>query len=418
MLPPRRRCKLWRRGCHGRRLTTPFGLALALAVPLTAQEGAGGVHVHGFTSVGYALSVDNEYPAEDSTDGTTELWEFALNATWQPADAWRFGAQVFARDFGIYDNGRVQLDWMFAEYRDRDAIWGQVGRVKIPIGLYNEELDVDAARVPAFLPAAVYPRQLRDVFIAIDGARVGGFVDFDGAGAIEYAVYGGVKHIDEESGTATSLSGIGGAGGAGGLGDDLEIEPSPVTGAMLHWHTPLQGLGLRVSAVSLYDFEVDGRQPGPIAGSTVTSTLEVDEYPLVVISAEYETGDWLFAGEYARYFADGTVTSRIDLPVPDQERDFEDDTEGWYLSATWSGFDRLALYAALDWQTDDPGDYGDAGNTHKAVTVAARYDLRDNWLVKGEVSRIDGHALVISGPDGDPPEDDWWFFALKTTVDF
>lgn len=252
----------------------------------------------------------------------------------------------------------------------------------------------------------------------MDGAKVAGFIDVGAGGSLEYAAYGGWKQIDEDSGTADALRGIGSATASSGLGDDLEIERAVAYGAMLHWHTPLQGLGLRVSGATLRDFEATGRQPGPIPGSTVTSVLEVDSYPLLVLSAEYEVGAWLLAAEYGRYFADGSVTSTIDLPFPPEERDFTDDHEGWYVSATWHARPRLDLYAAIDVQTDDPGDYSTPEAIHRAYVLAARYSLRENWLIKAEFNLVEGTNLVRSGEGGGEPEDDWWLVAFKTTVDF
>lgn len=369
------------------------------------------VEVHGFTSLGYLVTTGNEYIASDSTDGTTEFWEFGLKAAWRPGDHWRIGGQIFARDYGDYDNGRIQLDWLSVAYRDRDWIGVEVGRVKTPFGLYNEELDVDAARVPVFLPEAIYPAQQRDLFVANDGAKVTGYVEAGSAGAFEYALYGGVNQPDDDGSGVASL-------GAFGLGDELEAEYLTALGTMVHWHTPLEGLGLRLTLSSIFDWEVTGRGDGPFPGTELTNELTIDRYPVVVLSAEYRREDWVFAAEYTQQRGEGEVLTTIEPFGTRIRTDFEDENEGFYLSATWQGIDRLDLYAAVMAQTKDIGDYSDPAESSIALALAARYDLRDNWLIKLEIDRYDGYLDVIAGEDGGAPEEDWWLVAFKTTVDF
>lgn len=366
------------------------------------------VEVHGFTSLGYLLTDGNEYAVDDSSDGTTEFWEFAVNASWQPADAWRLAGQVFARDYGRYDNGRVQLDWLFAEYRDRDAIGVQMGRVKQIVGLYGDALDVDSARVPVLLPNSVYPRILRDTLLAIDGAKVSGFLHLGGAGSLEYAAWGGNKTTDIESSTGRTVRDL--------VGEDAEIDDSLGAGAMLHWNTPVDGLGLRLSGSVLGDFEIRGRDDTGFPA--IDTTLEIDHYPVVTVSAIYEREDWTFAAEIQRYFARGDVTATADGFGVVLEDEYKIDTAGGYLSATWHARDRLQLYAALDLVMDRPGSTSDPEDYQLAYVLAGRYDLTDHWLIKAEVNRIDGYLWALEGEDGGDFEDDWWLVALKTTVDF
>jgi hypothetical protein len=54
----------------------------------------------------------------------------------------------------------------------------------------------------------------------------------------------------------------------------------------------------------------------------------------------------------------------------------------------------------------------------RAWTVAARYDILDNWLVKAEWDFVQGTQEIFSMENPAGITRDWQIFALKTTVDF
>ena len=119
-----------------------------------------------------------------------------------------------------------------------------------------------------------------------------------------------------------------------------------------------------------------------------------------------------------RVFSQGEVViTAVGVGVVDR-RDFRDDDHGWYLSATWHQIQDLELYAAIDLSYNRLGGHDEPDEHQYAYTAAARYNVLENWLVKGEVSYLDGYGNVRSGEDGGEPEEHWWMLALKTTVDF
>jgi hypothetical protein len=146
-------------------------LPFALGLPMMAVELQLAPEVHSFVSFGYLQTTGNNWLG-NSRSGTGEFWEAAANAQVTPWPQTRLAGQLFARDFQRYDNGRVQVDWLFAEWRPKDLIGVQVGRVKIPLGLYNEVRDVDVARATIFLPASIYALRTRDINNSTDGAKI------------------------------------------------------------------------------------------------------------------------------------------------------------------------------------------------------------------------------------------------------
>ena len=357
------------------------------------------LETHGFASFGYLRTWGNNWLADDTTNGSSEFHEAALNVLARPVDRLRLGAQLFTRDLGRYDNGRVSLDWAYADYRAADWIGVQVGRVKYPLGLFNEELDVDAARTPIFLAPAVYALRTRDLFISTDGAKVYGLVGAGPLGRFEYSLFGGDTQYSNQGGLAGYLSDV-------GVGNRIDsISGKWIAGGMLHWHTPLRGLGLRVSLVDLHHFTVMGETSG------VTLETTSDNYYFGVASAIYETGPLTFAAEYAR--ARGRLDTHVGgVLVNSTVNNFEDA----YVSATWHVRPRLDLYLAGEATVADANDR--SGSHAYAVVLAAALTPIDHWSIKIEGRQVEGALGIQASDNPGGISKHWQVLALKTTVDF
>jgi hypothetical protein len=381
---------------------------LLLAAPLSAGDA---VEVHSFVSVGgYRTWGDNWLSASDR-DGSAELWEFALNASatpfpaTAPLDRLRLNAQVFARDLGVYDNGKLQLDLANADYRFCDLLGLQVGRVRLPIGLYNEILDIDTARVPIFLPVAVYALRSRDLYLSTDGAKLYGYLGTGGDSGCEYAVYAGDKHFDRNAGFAAYFSDL-------GYGPEIEdIDADLLAGAMLHWHTPIPGLGLRLSGGYLRNLDVVGFDPA--TGLRIAS--HTDRYAQLIGSLEYQRGRLTVAAEYERLNGHSRLTESAGGVVIGSS-DVPDQSSGAYLSATWSATPGVDLYGALE------GAWSDSTRERmppkRALVGAVRWDPIEHLLIKAEVQFVRGSAGLSPTLNPDGMGEHWWMAALKTTVDF
>ncbi len=140
-----------------------------LALPAAARaedapdsSGPLGIEIHGFVSRGFIKTTSNNYLAEDSTKGSFEFSEVGINFSKQLTDRMRVGMQLFTHDLGPLGNYRTRFDWFYLDYRFWDFLGVRAGRTKLPFGLYNENNDIDAARVPVLLPQSVYPVSNRD----------------------------------------------------------------------------------------------------------------------------------------------------------------------------------------------------------------------------------------------------------------
>jgi hypothetical protein len=376
----------------------------APAAPAAAEEGLVErlkLETHGFASFGWLRTWGNNWLDDDTREGSSEFHEAALNVLARPLERLRLGAQLFTRDLGRYDNGRVSLDWAYADYRAADWLGIQAGRIKYPVGLYNEVLDVDAARTPVFLAPPIYALRSRDLFISTDGLKLYGLTGLGGLGALEYAAFAGDTPYSNQAGTATYFADL-------GLGDRIiSVDADWIAGGMLHWHTPLPGLALRVTLADLHGFRVLGDS---LAFGAVLDTRASD-YFYGVASLLYESERVTLAAEYSRIRGHidtsiaGTVVSSVD-----------DNTEGAYLSATWHAHPRFDVYAAGEATFADAHDR-DGAHSY-ALVLALACNPINHWSLKLEGRQVEGTLGIQPSDNPGGVSKHWQVLALKTTVDF
>jgi hypothetical protein len=355
------------------------------------------LETHGFVSFGYIQSAHNNWLGP-TTDGTSEFWEAAANVIARPMDRLRVGAQLFARDLVDYDNGKVTVDWAYADYRFDDAIGVQVGRFKLPLGLYNESLDVDAARTEIFLPPSVYDLQSRDFQVSTDGAKIYGMIDMSGGGLLEYATYAGAKPYDLDAGYASYVAKI--------IGVDrlTRLDLNYLAGAMLHWSTPIDGFAVRLSGAHLNGVVIEASTP---SGGVQFHA----EFYLGYFSLLYELPQVTLATEYRLVYGRGDVELG-GIPMPS----LVDNTEGAYVSATWHASSWWETYAAIE------GSWADAQHRAEKYAYTGVLALNvmplPNWSMKAEIRGVRGVMGISPADNPDGISDQWAVFALKTTVDF
>lgn len=362
------------------------------------------LETHGFVSFGYLKSWGNNWLGE-TLDGTDEFWEAAGNVIARPMDHLRLGAQLFVRDLGTSGNGQVELDWAYADWRFSDAIGVQVGRVKMPFGLYAESLDVDAGRSSVFLPI-MYPNRAREILLSTDGGKLYGKIgDFD------WVVYGGQRQLQEDGDFATYFA------YRSGLSEVDSIEADFTIGAMLHWYTPIDGLASRLSFAWLDDLSLTGTMPLTAPpGNSAAVALDIPYWYAGMFSLMYEIGDLTFCSEYQRYYANNTLTI---TPVigPAQRIDQPQRADSAYVSCTWQARSWLSLYGSIEGAWTDPTDrHGD--QYLQAAVGAINLQPTDHWSLKVEFRYNHGTFGVDDQLNPDGITDDWQVLAFKTTVDF
>lgn len=363
--------------------------------------------MHGFVSQGFIKSTDNNYLV-DSKRGSFEFAEVGVNFTKSFTDQLRVGMQLFTRDLGPIGNYTPQFDWFYLDYRFWDWLGLRAGRTKLPFGLYNETNDIDSARVPVLLPQSVYPITSRDYLLAQTGAELYGRVPLEGAGNLEYRLYGGTIYFDTSASPTVTKTTV-----------------PYLVGGRLMWQTPLDGLQAGGSLQALR-LDFDYQPPAAlITGLQMAGQLPADfrgplkvELPalLAVGSVEYQMGDLLIAAEYSRW------RTKIESPIQALVPNADTVSERGYLMASYHVVPWLwpGLYYAMHFKDVDHREGRDAYQHDVAATL--RFDLTDHWLLKLEGHYMHGTAALSSAQnDNRSPKalpTDWGLLLLKTTAYF
>jgi hypothetical protein len=325
----------------------PLALALALAMGAGAAQ-AVEVSASGFATLGWAQS-DSPYRYQRfiSDDGGFErdtLLAGQLDLRFTPA--WSATLQVkLAADTDSDSHWRLQPTWAFVGWRPNDDWLLRAGKMRVPLYLYSESLDVGATQVLARLPHEVYSIAPANEFV---GAYASRYVTF---GKQEWSLdaYGGQTGIYNR---AWSRDGLPPARSAGATFDEFEVK---VVGAVatlrgedstyrvgLHAtdtrRTDGQPFAVRFPRVDLGPglsyYRVAQALPGPPLQTT-------DSVGNVVFTAGAERSlghGWRLWGEYVRVSQRGT--------------DLGSDSHAGYLAASRS-VGAFTPYAVLGYQRSD-----------------------------------------------------------------
>jgi hypothetical protein len=132
--------------------------------------------IHGFLTQDAIHTSDNNFYGESNDQVSFGLTEIGLNLFYQPLQNLSFSFQGLYRRAGEVDTGSVELDYGFADVTLHNYQQGRfgvrLGRVKNPLGLYNETRDVAFTRPSIILPQGIYYDRNRSLFISLDGAQI------------------------------------------------------------------------------------------------------------------------------------------------------------------------------------------------------------------------------------------------------
>lgn len=379
------------------------------------------LQIHGFAAQGFLLSTKNKYMSPDSKDGSFEFNEFGINFGKNLTDDLRVGIQLFARDLGTFGNDTVTVDWAYGDYRFRPWLGVRVGKIKLPIGLYNETRDMDAARTGVFLPQAVYFEMTRESLLATQGVSLYGRIPLGRLGAIPYQLLAGSTSFPAGGSFEALLN----ASSGGAMGIKPTSNARNLT-ASVEWETPLRGLRLAFSEFYTHWDQAGTTQvdiPTPTGqvipkGSKVNTDMK--RLNIETYSAEFIWRDLTVAAEYTRRrikMASAMETapgSGIYAENPDQKNS----DDGFYVSAAYRFAPWLevgsyygAMYANADGHsTEKPSSY------IKDIDLSLRFDVFGSWILKLEAHKMYGTMGLVYQTVG--AEKDWWFFASKASFSF
>lgn len=363
----------------------------------------------GFVSQGYLQSSANDYIGETS-EGTFDFREYAANVSWA-SGKWRIGAQAFGQKLGAYGEDKIKLDWAMVDYQAAQWIGVRAGRVKLPRGLYNESLDVDAVRPFVLLPQSVYDNRLRDFTAAFNGAMLYGNVGLKQAGSLDYRVFYGKMPLSTSSGASDYFN-------TDAPFPNLAIGIKSALGGSVFWTTPITGLRAGYSFSRFNDFSTT--RYVPFRGAFTDK--DAPQYDRHLGSVEYTTGSWVFALE------GGVENPDYEVHFPNQPpyATLFVKNKYYYLSAarrinkwlelgayySYSEFEQTAIGSPVVIPPTGQGDYA----------LSARFDAGDHLIFKIEGHYMDGSGKIFDLPSHPQPQasldQSWTMIAVKATYLF
>jgi hypothetical protein len=310
----------------------------------------------------------------------------------------------------MYD-GTPSLDYGLIDLTlnetDTRLLGVRLGRLKNPLGLYNETRDVPFTRPSIFLPQSVYFDKARNLLLSTDGLMF--YSEFmTGHGHYSLTLGGGQAVTDQ------NLEWIFlGADGPGKLG------PQGISWIGSLWYTtPEERLRLGVSGVSTTLSYRPGGWEDPLGAGQTSFTY-------LILSAQYNTEHWTLSSEYARlpmhYRNYGPNMPYTNL-----------DGDGYYLQAAYRLRPELELLLRYeegftDRHTRDGQSLSDQTGGYiprfdfysHAWTAGLTWNVNRYLMLRAQYSRNNG-TYTLSVRENDPAGlvKDWDLFAIQVAVRF
>jgi hypothetical protein len=386
------------------------------------------LQIHGFASQGWLKSTDNNvFGQSSSSSGSFDFREIGLNASMRPLSNLQFSVQGLSRTAGEGSPGNIRLDYGFIDYtfsnQENSQFGIRLGRMKNPLGFYNDTRDVPFTRPSILLPQSIYFDRTRKLAIAADGAHLYGEYRSD---------YGDLSF---QAGVVRPL-----------------VQGAEAEAAVFNGYQPPGHLTPNMSYVGRVNYELDGGRvrfgisatqlnmgysPSPQGLSAVPPEVfqagSVHFIPLV-FSAQYNAERWSLTSEYAIRFLEyknfGRALGNLDFAG-----------ESYYFQGVyrftpeWEGIIRYdALFTDGDdhsgktWAANDAIQMAKRGlpgrpahsRFAKDITVGLRWNITPQFMLRAEYHHVNGTGWLstLDNPNPYATVQQWDLFSILGSYRF
>ncbi|WP_136550389.1 hypothetical protein [Hydrocarboniclastica marina] len=380
---------------------------IACAAPLHADDFSPSWRWNAFASQGAIHTSDNNFFGRSDDSVSTEFRELGLLLGAEPLQDLQLSAQFLSREAGEVDETDFQVDYAFATYdfyAGVDALFGiKAGRIRAPVGFYNETRDVAHTRPSILLPQSVYPERLRDLTFSRDGVQLFGSYQF-GLSSLNLDLSYAELNISGDD--YPELVGI------DSLPGEVETPYAPMARLIYDWDLGRARLG-----VTYADFSATYK---PIPGQELDISFDY-----WVLSAEYNAARWSLIAEYSTFDSNlediGNLNALLGGSMPMDPAALEgygglsgyDSADlaelgalaggnlrystkgfGYYIQGVyritpaWDAFLRWDVTYSDEEDRDNPFLYT------KDVTTGVGWRLDSNWLMRAEWHVIEGNSIL------------------------
>jgi hypothetical protein len=377
--------------------------------------------VHGFVSQGYAHSSGQDFLLKDSGDGGSfELFEGAINLSNAFTPNVHASLQVLSRDLGEEGNHQLELDFGYVDYRVAPEFGLRVGKVRLPLGLYNEYRDIDAARNTVFLNQSLYAEDFRGFLNAYQGGGAYGSLESSKWSwlNLEYDLFGGTMSIPDDFFLHTNYR-------VDLNSPNFEVKPEHFYGMRLFWNAPWDGLRLGYTyAILDSDISLDA------AGLPAHEKALDFDASQSVFSLQWQRGDWTVSAEKMSFLVKGEMSSEyrahlssfgaatlaggqmfIDQAFTALNRDME----AWYVQLEMDTVHNIYPFISYGEYHEDKESKTKL-NVRKDITIGFRYDFNEWLYAKIENHFMDGRGSLNNF--NSTGKDHWNFFVARFALSF
>ena len=355
------------------------------------------VQLHGFASQAVINTSANNWFGE-SAQTSFDFTEIGLNGSLRAHRRLLLSSQVLSRRAGEMDDGTPSLDYALADWTlltSPDYRLGlRLGRIKNPLGVYNETRDVPFTRPGIFLPQVVYFDKVRNLVLSTDGIMAYGEI-FTPYGSLSLQLMGGRSLFDENVEWAYLNRNMPG-----------QLEPKRVSGIAALWYaTPAERLRVGLSGATL--------------------TMQLQDNPLTsgdidvlygIASLQYNAENWSLAAEYAR---EPLAWRDFGPALPD----FNTVGEGYYVQGIYRLTPQWQFLARYEAGFGNPGRrsnlFPENADASRIITLGSRWDVTPQWMLRLEYQRHQG-AFIVSYRENDQDSlvEHWHLFAALAAFRF
>ncbi len=370
------------------------------------------IHFHGFISQAIFHSYGNNIWGQSKDSLSADLTEMGLNVYYQYSRDLSFAAQGLYRRAGELtgSEGEASLDYALVNYtvfRNTDTRIGiMAGKIKNPIGIYNQTRDVSFTHPMIFLPFAYFEKS-RNILLSMTGGQV--YAEHNTAwGDLSFSLNYGLS-LDKN----LALLAV--------------IQRNPATTGEF---SPKYSFGTRfkydfnkqyIFALSYYEIDLDYESEidNPFTGLN----FSIQEFWL---SLQYNAEKYSLTAEYKLGWSQ-LLGAKSAIP------DTKNFSEFWYVQAEYRLLDNLAATLRYDQAVADV--YDRTGNKiqnasggffpahfmyNQDISIGLRWDINHDWMLKGEYHHLHGASdvSVFDNPNLNEIATDWGFYAMQISFSF
>jgi hypothetical protein len=392
------------------------------------------INIHGSLSQSFLKTTKNDFLFSGTNKGSFEFTEAVLNTSKAVSNKLLIGAQLLSRNFGDEGNFKTALDWGYGDYQFNSKIGLRAGKVRLPLGFYNEYRDIDSAQTEIFRQQGPYYEPMRAFLLSYSGFGVYGNVFSNSKlGNVDYHLYYGTLDIPSDFSLLRFVN--------AGLNTTGGLDTERIFGGQILWNTPAEGLRFGYSFLD-YKGAFDTTSPALIFSQALTN-FSVQEGLLFdaqqnIVGVEYQNGPWTFSAEHQLFLLDAdfsqtfknnfitglsnstskAIANAAYAQTLSSISGLSSDQSSWYLSLTYQYNDKLSQFLSYGHMIGNRDNNSAVNNYRKDIGLGLRYDVSANWRVKFEAHSFSGSENAIQATNRNSIADKWALFAARVSFDF